>query len=954
MNDENTLLRTDVYKIGHARQYPDGIEVVYSALVARSSKVYPASVVFGGNFYLKDFLVSLLKPGQDDMFLYYADAILGKGTVKPEQYRALVKLGYWPLKIKSLPEGTLVKNGNVLMTIVNTDRKFPWAVGFVEGLLLKVWNTGTVATNSFKLRKVAEAFALHTTGGIPGIEYAIHDFGYRGCSSEETAALGGAAHLLSFKGSDTVTAVRLLDRYYNADRTTPVDQIANSVPASEHSVMCAFGEHGELDAFHHMLDLYPTGIVSIVSDSYNFWDVVTKFIDPAVEGSIYQRVIERDGKTVFRPDCYDSETEILTKGGWLKFANLSEVDEVAQYSNGFIDFIKPSRIVNEPYEGDMVHFTNGKGTIDLLVTPNHRMVSRSRVTGKLRVAPATDIHYHDRSVYLAAGNGIGDGISHLSSLERLLIAFQADGSYVTSQKPENWKLGQRFSVRFNFTKERKWKRLVEICEAGGFEHKISAEPARPENRQITVWLDSPVEKRFIDWVKPLGKVNEGWAKEFVEELSYWDATRRSSTRFKYDTTVGENAELVQQIALLGGYRTSYSVHVDERKAHFSDVHCVHIVTRDFHDGQGINAQIVPYKGTVHCVSVPSGLLVVRRNRKVSISGNSGHPELVILGDPNAPEGSPERAGALELLWARFGGTVNQQGFRVLNPKVGLIYGDGIYYDRMVRIYAAMVKKGFATSNIVFGIGGLLLQQFSRDVLGYAIKATYVEIAGQQRNIMKDPITDPGKRSHKGLVRVDFINGVHVTRDQVSWDEEDGGLLETVFINGKITKEYNLQQIRQRLQTQTIPAGFVPTIEELLNVSLEVPLSRDKREISIVDEVTALAARYATRPLADQHAFLNAIASTEPFGDVLTQVSRQLFPSFDLRLKAGVLAEENALLDVLHDGEEEPVEDQDMETAPNQGELGNTEDPDEEDVELPNPVVASSPAKPKGGRPKGSK
>ncbi len=641
MNDENTLLRTDVYKIGHARQYPDGIEVVYSALVARSSKVYPASVAFGGNFYLKEFLVSLLKPGQDDMFLYYADAILGKGTVKPEQYRALVKLGYWPLKIKSLPEGTLVKNGNVLMTIVNTDRKFPWAVGFVEGLLLKVWNTGTVATNSFKLRKVAEAFALHTTGGIPGIEYAIHDFGYRGCSSEETAALGGAAHLLSFKGSDTVTAVRLLDRYYNADRSTPVDQIANSVPASEHSVMTAFGEHGELEAFHHMLDLYPTGIVSIVSDSYNFWDVVTKFIDPAVEGSIYQRVIERDGKTVFRPD-------------------------------------------------------------------------------------------------------------------------------------------------------------------------------------------------------------------------------------------------------------------------------------------------------------------------------SGNPELVILGDPNAPEGSPEHAGALELLWARFGGTVNQQGFRVLNPKVGLIYGDGIYYDRMVRIYAAMVKKGFATSNIVFGIGGLLLQQFSRDVLGYAIKATYVEIAGQQRNIMKDPITDPGKRSHKGLVRVDFINGVHVTRDQVSWDEEDGGLLETVFINGKIVKEYNLQQIRQRLQSQVIPDGFVPTIEELLNVSLEVPLSRDKREISIVDEVAALAARYATRPLADQLAFLNAIARTEPFGDTLTQLSRQLFPSMDLRLKAGAAVEENAFVDPL-DKEEDGADDDDQELKPEPGQEvdENAADPDEEeDIELPNPAVPSPTTtkteKAKGGRPKTAK
>lgn len=243
MQEENTLLRTDVYKIGHALQYPDGIEVAYSVMVARSSRTYPASVQFGANYYFKEFLVNLLKPGQEEEFLYYADAILGKGAVKPSQYKALVKLGYWPLHIKALPEGSLVKNGNALMTIVNTHRDFPWAVGFVEGLLLKVWNTGTVATNSFKLRKVAEQFALHTTGSTAGVEYGIHDFGYRGCSSEETAALSGAAHLLSFKGTDTVLAVRMLDRYYNVDRSTAIGDIGNSVPASEHSVACAGAVH---------------------------------------------------------------------------------------------------------------------------------------------------------------------------------------------------------------------------------------------------------------------------------------------------------------------------------------------------------------------------------------------------------------------------------------------------------------------------------------------------------------------------------------------------------------------------------------------------------------------------------------------------------------------------------------------------------------------------------------
>lgn len=304
---------------------------------------------------------------------------------------------------------------------------------------------------------------------------------------------------------------------------------------------------------------------------------------------------------------------------------------------------------------------------------------------------------------------------------------------------------------------------------------------------------------------------------------------------------------------------------------------------------------------------PRGLYqrIIEREGKVVFRPDSGNPELVILGDPNAEEGSPAHKGALELLWERFGGTTNAQGFRVLNPQIGLIYGDGIYYDRMVRIYAGMVKKGFATTNIVFGIGGLLLQQFSRDVLGYAVKATYVEVAGEQRNIMKDPITDPGKRSHKGLVRVDLIDGVHVTRDQVSWEEEDGGLLESVFINGKIVKQYSLKEIRERLQNSVVPAGFTPSLEELLNVSLEVPKGRPQpaaqRALTVGEEVADLAARYATRPTVDTNEFLQTLLGTPLFAAAIDALVAQVMPQVHVDISLRSSGEEDLLGEVIDAG-----------------------------------------------------
>ena len=194
----------------------------------------------------------------------------------------------------------VVDNGNVLMTIENTIDGFHWCVGFVESLLLKVWYPTTVATCCLHYRMTVEEFynkSVDATSHWLKL-YAVHDFGYRGDTSEESAMISGAAHLLSFTGSDTIVAKKFINDYFLP--SNPKENFMSSVPASEHSVMCSYGREDEINAFRHMLATYPTGIVSIVSDTYDVYNVVT-----SIAKQLYDDIVSRDGKVVFRPDSGD-------------------------------------------------------------------------------------------------------------------------------------------------------------------------------------------------------------------------------------------------------------------------------------------------------------------------------------------------------------------------------------------------------------------------------------------------------------------------------------------------------------------------------------------------------------------------------------------------------------------------------------------------------------------------
>ena len=475
----NILLQTDVYKMGHMEQYAPGCNKVYSYLTARSDKTFDETVFFGLQYYLKRYLSAPVTPQMGEEFLAYRKMILGSNSPEIEtKIRALCQLGYLPVEIKAVEEGTVLPVKNVLMTITNTHPDFYWVVGFMESLLLKLWYTITVATCSYKYRKVVDRFFSETDEDAlqPLKDFQVHDFGYRGDSSEEGAAISGVAHLLSFLGSDNVPALPCAIEYYNADING--EPVMLSVPASEHSVMCSFGRDNEIEAFRHMIELYPTGIVSIVSDTFDVYKVLTDFAE-----ILKEKILEREGKVVFRPD-------------------------------------------------------------------------------------------------------------------------------------------------------------------------------------------------------------------------------------------------------------------------------------------------------------------------------SGNPEYIICGNPEAAPGSNEWKGAIRLLDEKFGSSLNSKGFKVLNPKVGLIYGDGMYMERYMRTLQRLKEMGYASSNLVIGVGGIL-RNHTRDTLGFAIKATYVEVNGQPREIEKDPVTDHKKKSLKGLLSLVKEDGHYRTIDQCSATQEAGSLLQTVFKDGRIVKETSLARIRELVKS---PAG----------------------------------------------------------------------------------------------------------------------------------------------------
>lgn len=305
------LLLKDGYKVGHKFQYPNGTSLVYSNLTPRKSRTPGVDeiVFFGLQYFIKEYLVRQFddyffsRPKEEVLNQYKRriDNYLGKDSITYHHIEALHDLGYLPLEIKALPEGYLVPMRVPIFTIKNTQPDFFWLTNMLETLLSAVlWKPCTSATTAFQYLKTFTRYADETVGGDKAfIPWQGHDFSFRGMSGIEDALMSGAGHLLSFAGTDTIPAIDFLETYYNAN--CEKELIGGSVPATEHSVMCMGTQDGEIKTFERLIcEVYPAGIVSIVSDTWDFWQVITEFL-PALKS----KILTRNGKVVIRPDSGD-------------------------------------------------------------------------------------------------------------------------------------------------------------------------------------------------------------------------------------------------------------------------------------------------------------------------------------------------------------------------------------------------------------------------------------------------------------------------------------------------------------------------------------------------------------------------------------------------------------------------------------------------------------------------
>ena len=487
----NPLLLTDGYKTGHHQQYPKGTTLVYSNFTPRSNKYAPSGcdkvMSFGQQMMAKQIHESFEK----DFFSRPKEEVCGE--IKRElsmylntdydvsHFEALHDLGYLPVKIKALPEGTLVPIKVPVLTIYNTHPDFYWVTNYLESIISNLlWKPMTSATIANQYRLVLDKWARKTNpSGIEFVDWQAHDFSMRGLDSIEATMSSGLGHLTSFLGTDSLPAIHGARRFYGE-----TDFVAGSVPATEHSVMCAGGKQDEVSTFRRLLDTYPSGILSVVSDTWDLWKVCTEYVV-----TLKDEIMARDGKLVIRPDS-GNPADILCG------TNTLEV---------------------QPYE-----------TID--------------------------------------------------------------------------------------------------------------------------------------------------------------------------------------------------------------------------------------------------------------------------------ENHPSYKGVIELLWETFSGETNEQGYKVLDSHIGAIYGDSITLERAEEICRRLESKGFASTNVVFGVGSFTYQYNTRDTFGFAVKATYVEVDGVGREIFKDPITDDGtKKSATGLLQVTVEDGDYKLLDGQTWEGERDGKLRTIYKDGEFFNETTLTKIRNTVK-----------------------------------------------------------------------------------------------------------------------------------------------------------
>ncbi len=284
---------TDSYKVSHWKQYPPKTNKVFLYLESRSSKT--ETLFFGLQSILIKYLSGTVVTQENinDAKRFYKlhfgsdDIFNEKGWL----YILNKHNGKLPLEIKAVKEGTVVPSKNALITVVNTDPECYWLPGYIETLLLQVWYPTTVATNSYNMKKEILRY-LKKSGDPTQIGFKLHDFGFRGSTSVESSSIGGGAHLVNFLGTDTLSALEFLNKYYGEECA------GFSIPAAEHSTITSWGKGNEKNAYNNMLEQFPNSMVAVVSDSYDIYNAIEKIWGE----ELYGKVMQRNDSLVIRPD----------------------------------------------------------------------------------------------------------------------------------------------------------------------------------------------------------------------------------------------------------------------------------------------------------------------------------------------------------------------------------------------------------------------------------------------------------------------------------------------------------------------------------------------------------------------------------------------------------------------------------------------------------------------------
>jgi len=306
-------LMCDFYKIAHREMYPKGTEIVYSTWTPRTSRMKGVEevVVFGQQAFIKSYLINFFNENffnrkKEDIIKEYKRVLqftLGVPDADSKHIEELHDLGYLPLSVKSLPEGTVAPLCLPIMTIQNTNPKFFWLTNYIESLAsAELWQPATSATIAREYRKILDKYAMETVGNTDFVMFQGHDFSMRGMSSLQSAINSGMGHLLSFVGTDTIPAIVGAEILYGAN--IEKELVGTSIPATEHSIQCTYQD--DMKYFETMLtEVHPNGFVSIVSDGYDFWDVIGRVL-PALKDKIMARKGGPVGdKVVIRPDSGD-------------------------------------------------------------------------------------------------------------------------------------------------------------------------------------------------------------------------------------------------------------------------------------------------------------------------------------------------------------------------------------------------------------------------------------------------------------------------------------------------------------------------------------------------------------------------------------------------------------------------------------------------------------------------